>query len=182
LHPHLALATGKVGVLYLLDQGNLGQFHSGVNQDVQEINVGFNTSIGDAGFFGQPAYSNGNIYTVMTGDSLRQFPISSGVITNPASSVANKVYPYRGATPSVSSNGNTNGIVWVEDISNYQSNGPTLLDAYDASHVATMLYSSPVNGTGAACSASKFTVPVVANGKVYVGGSNCFSVFGLLPN
>jgi hypothetical protein len=70
----------------------------------------------------------------------------------------------------------------VEDITEYQSNGPTVLDAYDASHVATMLYSSPVGGTGAACSTSKLTTPVVANGKVYVSGSNCFSVFGLLPN
>ena len=181
-HQHLLLATGKVGVLYLLDQTNLGGFSVGSNKDVQEVNIGFNTTQGDSGFFGQPAYSNGNIYTVMTRDSLRQFPIANGVITNPAFSVASKIYPYRGATPSVSSNGGTNGIVWVEDITNYQSNGPTLLDAYDASHATTMLYSSPVNGPGAACSASKFTTPVVANGKVYIGGSNCFSVFGLQPN
>jgi hypothetical protein len=182
LHQHLAIATGKVGVLYLLDQTNLGKFHTGANQDLQEVNIGFNTTVGDNGFFGQPAYWNGNLYTVMTADSLRQFPISNGVITNPAFSVASKIYPYRGATPSASSSGITNGIVWVEDITEYQSNGPTVLDAYDASHVATILYSSPVSGAGAACSTSKFTVPVVANGKVYVSGSNCFSVFGLLPN
>ncbi len=181
-HPNLLIATGKIGLIYLLDQTNLGKFHSGSNQDVQEVNVAFNTTNSGNGFFGQPAYWNGNLYAVTVGNSLQQYPISNGVITTPASSVANKIYPYRGATPSVSSTGATNGIVWVEDIAAYDSNGPTVLDAYDASHVATMLYSSPVSGPGASGNASKFTVPTVANGKVYVSGSNCFSVFGLLPN
>jgi hypothetical protein len=181
-HPHLAIATGKIGVIYLLDQTNLGKFHSGSNQDVQEVSVSFNTTLADSGFFGQPAYWNGNLYTVLTGDAIRQFPISNGVISNPAASVANKIYPYRMGTPSVSSNGVSNGIVWVLDITAYQSTGPAVLDAYDASHVATMLYSSPVSGTGAAGNAAKFIVPTVANGKVYVVGMNSFSVFGLLPN
>src|SRR5207244_12184447 len=36
-HPHLAMATGKIAILYLLDQANLGNFHSSSNQDVQEV-------------------------------------------------------------------------------------------------------------------------------------------------
>jgi len=181
-HPHVMIVTGKIGVIYLLDQTNLGKFHSGSNQDLQEVVLGFNLTSADNGFYGQPAYWNGNLYAVIVADFLRQFPISNAAIASTASSVATKLYPYRGATPSVSANGSTNGIVWIEDANPYLFNGPSILDAYDASHVATQLYSSPTNGTGAACSASKFIVPVVANGKVYVSGSNCFSVFGLLPN
>ena len=57
-----------------------------------------------------------------------------------------------------------------------------ILDAYDATNVSTLLYSSPSSGAGAAAVAAKFTVPTVANGKVYVGGQLAFTVFGLLPN
>jgi hypothetical protein len=181
-HPHVMIVTGKVGVIYLLDQTNLGKFHSGSNQDLEEVVLGFNLTSGDSGFYGQPAYWNGNLYAVIVADFLRQFPISNATIASTASSVAPKLYPYRGATPSVSANGTTNGIVWIEDANPYLFNGPSILDAYDASRVGTQLYTSPTNGAGAACSASKFIVPVVANGKVYVSGSNCFSVFGLLPN
>jgi hypothetical protein len=56
------------------------------------------------------------------------------------------------------------------------------LHAYDARNLATELYSSPVTGQGAAPAAVRYTVPVVANGKVYVGGQSSVSVFGLLPD
>src|SRR5438477_1639868 len=63
-HPHLALATGKIGKLYLLDQANLGQFQTGTDQVVQQVVVAYNTTNLDGGIFGQPAYWNGNIYVV----------------------------------------------------------------------------------------------------------------------
>jgi len=59
--------------------------------------------------------------------------------------------------------------------------GNALLDAYDATNVASLLFRSPASGSGAAGVAVKFTVPTVANGKVYVGGQTSFTVFGLLP-
>jgi hypothetical protein len=82
----------------------------------------------------------------------------------------------------VSAAGTANGIVWVADITAYQSNGATILDAYDANNVSVRLYTSPSSGAGAAAPATKFTVPTVANGKVYVGGQRALTVFGLLPN
>jgi chitodextrinase len=182
-HP-LMIATGKVGVVYLLDQTNMGKFNSTTNMDVGEVTVGFNTTNITGGFFGQPAYWNGNIYTIIVGDSLRQFSVGNGTISTVSSSHSNNTFTFRGATPAVSANGttNANAIVWVADITAYQSGGALILDAYDATNVSTPLFSSPANGSGAASTAAKFTVPTVANGKVYVGGQLAFTVFGLLPN
>jgi hypothetical protein len=181
-HPHLMIATGKVGVVYLLDQTTMGQYNPGANQDVGEVSVGFNTSDFNGGFYGQPSYWNGNIYTVIVGDSLREYLISAGSIMAGPSSHSSNTFPYRGATPAVSASGTTNGIVWVADITAYQFGGALILDAYDATNVSILLYHSPASGTGAAAPAAKFTVPTVANGKVYVGGEYAFTVFGLLPN
>ena len=38
-HPHLMIISGKVGVVYLLDQTNLGQYNAAANQDVGEVDV-----------------------------------------------------------------------------------------------------------------------------------------------
>jgi len=57
-----------------------------------------------------------------------------------------------------------------------------VLNDYDATNLATRLYSSPTSGTGAAGNAVKFAVPTVANGRVYVGTQGRLDVFGLLPD
>jgi hypothetical protein len=181
-HPHLAIATGKVGVLYLLDQANLGRFHSGSNLDVQEVPVILNTTNLDGGIFGDPAYYNGSIYVVEVSDALRQFPIANGHISSTASSKSNNTFPLRGATPTVSANGIAGGLVWVMDLTGWQTNQPGILDVYDATDLTKLLFSSPSSGSGASGAAVKFTVPTVANGKVYVGCQGAFTVFGLLPN
>ncbi|MGA8145590.1 MAG: IPT/TIG domain-containing protein [Candidatus Acidiferrales bacterium] len=180
-HPHLMIAMGKVGVIYLLDQTSLGGFNAGANQDVEEVTIAFNTSSAINGFYGQPAYWNGNIYEIVVGDSLRQFLISNGNISTSSSSHSAHAFTFRGATPVVSASGTTNGIVWVADDVGYQNNAPVVLYAYDANNVGTLLYSSPSSGTGAAAISVKFPVPTVANGKVYLGGQKAFTVFGLLP-
>jgi len=183
-HPHLALATGKIAILYLLDQTNMGKFNSSTNQDVQEVIPvpPPNTTMGSGGIYGLPAYWNGNIYTTGQSFPLSQFHISNGSISTPQFAKSNNTFPPRGATPAVSANGTTNGIVWVLDLSAWFSNGNAILDAYDATNVSTLLFSSPSSGSGAAGRAVKFTVPTVANSKVYVGGQYKLVVFGLFPN
>jgi hypothetical protein len=183
-HQHLLIGTGKVAILYLLDQTNLGKFNSVSNQDVQEVIPvpPPNTTQLDGGIYGLPAYWNGNIYVTGQNFPLSQFTIANGAMATPQSSVSANRFPPRGAIPTVSASGTTNGIVWVLDLNAWPSNGPAILDAYDATNVANLLFSSPASGTGAAGAAVKFTLPTVANGKVYVGGQTSFSVYGLLPN
>jgi hypothetical protein len=131
-HPHLALATGKIGILYLLDQTNLGKFHSTSNSDVQEVTVGLNTTNLDGGIFGSPAYWNGNIYVGEVSGALRQYTIANGSLS--LSSLSNSVntFPLRGVIPVISANGTSGGIVWVLDLTGWQTNQPAILDAYDA--------------------------------------------------
>jgi hypothetical protein len=182
-HPHLALATGKIAILYLLDQTSMGRLHSGSNLDVQEVIPvpPPNTTQLDGGNYGLPAYWNGNIYSTGQNYPLSQFKISNGNISAPQFAVSSNRFPARGATPTVSASGATNGIVWVLDLSGWTSGGNAILDAYDAGNVANLLFTSPVSGPGAAGPAVKFTVPTIANGKVYVPGQGVFTVFGLLP-
>jgi len=183
-HPHLAIATGKVAILYLLDQTNMGKFNSSINKDLQEV-VPVpppNTTLLDGGNYGLPAYWNGNIYTTGQNFPLSQFQISNGTISTPQSAKSTNTFPPRGAIPSVSANGAAGGVVWIIDYSGWQTGAAAILDAYDAANVGTLLYSSPSSGTGSIGPAVKFTVPTAANGKVYVGAQFSFSVFGLLPN
>ncbi len=180
-HPHLLLATGKPGFLYLLDQTNLGKYNSVLSQDLQEVEVFPDTTGIIGGMFGPPAYWNGNIYTAAVSDELKQFTIASGTISSTPNSHSASIYGKRGSVPAVSANGASNGIVWALDIGAYPT-GAAILNAYDATNLANKLYSSPASGTGAAGLAIKLAVPTVANGKVYIGSQGQFDVFGLLPN
>ncbi|HTD49880.1 MAG TPA: hypothetical protein VK771_04730, partial [Acidimicrobiia bacterium] len=102
-HPHLALAAGKPGLLYLLDRGALGGYHSGgPDQVVQEVAVHPNTVTNpDRGIFGEAAVWAGNLYVTSVRDPLWQFTIANGAISTAAQSQSANSFGFRGATPAV---------------------------------------------------------------------------------
>jgi hypothetical protein len=89
-------------------------------------------------------------------------------------------YGYPGSTPSISANGNANGIVWTLDNGFYANMGPAILRAYAAGGVTEIYDSTQAGARDRGGPAVKFTVPTVANGRVYVGGNGTVTEYGLL--
>jgi hypothetical protein len=175
-YPYLLVQTGKSGIEYLLNRQNLGGYNTAGDKVVQELT----SAVGDTGAWSTPAYWNGTVYYWGQVDTLKAFPLVNGLLTGPSATSSEK-YGYPGANPVVSANGSTQGIVWSLETDGYMTSGPSVLMAHSASNVSTTLYSSSTKSSrdnpGLAV---KFTVPTVANGKVYVGTQNQLSVYGLL--
>lgn len=167
---HLAVGSGKDAIIYVLDRDAMGKFSATQNNIYQQISGQL------AGAeFAKPSYFNGTVYYGAVGDSLKAFPITAGKLATSPSSKTAAVYAYPGATPAISANGTSNGIVWAVE------NGSTgVLHAYDATNLATELYNSnQASGGHDHFSDNKFITPMIANGKVFVGTVNSVAVFGL---
>ncbi|HTB64661.1 MAG TPA: hypothetical protein VK727_00435 [Steroidobacteraceae bacterium] len=189
---HLVMGGGKDSTLYVLNRDNLGGL--GDSAAVQQVSVGH-------GIFSTGAFWNNNFYLAAAGGTLNTYALNPAQPNFTLSSSSPTTYAWPGATPSVSAAGTQNGIVWALDNHLYCTNqssgcGPAVLHAYDATNVAMELWNSATTGSDAAGNAVKFTVPTIANGKVYVGtrGNNTggasgstsssgeLDVYGLKPN
>jgi hypothetical protein len=126
------------------------------------------------------------LYNAGIGDNIRAFTVSSAGVST--SSVMNTTSTlYNGSTPAISANGNTNGILWALDRTEspdiLPGTQPVVLHAYDATKLSSELYNSTqaASGRDTAGPSVKFQVPMIANGKVYVGTQNELDVYGLCP-
>ncbi len=191
--PHILVEAGKEGRIYVVNRDqmttNNSHYCSGCPNDPEIIEESGIPAVGAGGYgmFNTAAYWNNTLYFWGVSDVLKSIPITNGLpdFTHVTRSTAQIGFP--GAGVSVSSNGTTAGsaIVWGIDSSQYGSPGPgpgpAVLYAFDATNISKMLYSSAQNaGRDAAGNAVKFTVPTVANGKVYVGTSTEVDVYGLV--
>jgi hypothetical protein len=173
---HLVIGGGKDGTLYLLNGDSLGG--QGDSNSRQNFNIG-------SGIFATGAFWNNSYFIAPVGGPLEEyaFDASTNLFNTAAVSNSSSNYGFPGATPSVSATGTSNGIVWALDNTSYctpQSPGcgPTVLHAYNATSLTTDLWNSSTSPADTAGYAVKFTVPTVANGKVYVGtrGNNIGNV------
>jgi hypothetical protein len=171
---HLAVGAGKDTNIYVVNRDNMGKFNSQTNNAVyQELPNALS-----GGAYSMAALFNNTVYYAGVGDHLKAFPITKALLaTTPASESAN-TFAYPGATPSVSSNGTQNGIVWAVE----NQGGTGVLHAYDTTNIPTELYdSTQAPNNRDTFTDNKFVAPMIANGKVYVGTTNSVAVFGLLP-
>ena len=191
--PHILVETGKEGRIYVInrDQMTTGNSHycSGCPNDPEIIEESGIPAVGAGGFgmFNSPVYWNSTLYFGGVSDVLKSIPITNGLPDFTHVTHGSVGIDFPGAGLSVSSNGTTAGsaILWAIDSSQFGTPGPgpgpAVLYALDATNIPTVLYSSAQNaGRDAAGNAVKFTVPTVANGKVYVGTSTEVDTYGLL--
>jgi len=207
---HLLVQIGKQGVVYLINRDDMGHLQAnncqGSNSQIVQTFVG-----SPSGFYGTPAFWQNNLYfagsldSTGSGDYLKMFSFnpSTGTFNTAPASQSAQYYNFPGATPSVSSQGSSNGIVWAIDASAYgYANpnaaggvncfqvpipsacvGPAVLHAYDATNLANEYWNSTMaaNNRDQAGNAIKFVPPTIANGKVYVSTRGEVDVYGLLP-
>jgi hypothetical protein len=179
---HLLLVSGKQGQIYLLNRDAMGLYCNGCPSDTNTVQ-NFAVSM----IWGTPAFWQNRMYYGGTGDHLTAFDFSAGKFTTSPSSQSSATFQFPGPTPSVSSQGASAGVVWVADVSAYgvpaPSLGPAVLHAYDGTNLGSELWNSAqaASNRDQAGNAVKFSVPTIANGKVYLGTRSEIEVYGLLP-
>ena len=163
--PHEAVTLGKEGTIYVLNRDNMGQFCSSCNgkdtQIVQELQ-----DVATMGY--TPVFWNNSLYTSGSGN-VQIYSLNNGLLTAGKSTIVGTM-----THPVITSNGASNGILWV-------INGPRLA-AFDAISL-TKLYTSDqaANGRDKLPTTPHMASPIVADGKVFIGTLNSLAVYGLFP-
>ena len=188
---YFAIANGKDGNLYVLDRSGLGGYAGPASNTCPAPPPGPNFNVqtfqaSQTKFYSTPGFWNQNLYSVPNNASVTKYAMNAACNPGPicetplAHSAQHFAY---GSNPAISSNNaNPNSaILWIVQGNGWPSANaklkpaPALLYAYDANHVTAaktmpMLWSSSQcpqrDGLG---NATKFIVPTVANGRVFVG-------------
>ncbi len=191
----LLTQMGKEGKMYVIDRNNMGKYCVNDNPPCNgsDPNIVQEIPGATAGVWGTPAYWNGSVYWGGGSDgggpdNLKAFSFNannSGLISTSPTSESAKAFSFSAPSPTISANGNTNGILWGLDDSAFGStcsggSNCQVLYAYDATNLANMLYNSSqaANNRDVPGGAVKFATPIVANGKVYVGSQSNVSAYG----
>ena len=173
LYPHELVAGGKQGTLYLINRDNMGQYNATADQVIQSIPEAVVNEL-----TGVPTYWNGSLYVAGDLDYIKQFSLVNGLLTQQP--VSQTTVQFLGAGPastSISSNGNSNGILWA-----IRHTTPALF-AFDPTNLANKFYDSTqaLHTRDKLVPVVRFVTPTISNGKVYIGGSSALEVYGLLP-
>jgi hypothetical protein len=207
---NLMINAEKEGKFFVLDRGTLGGYSPTDSGAIEEVPPPTGSMWANwGGFWSAPAYwkwtnsqsgTSRSVYYSVRGASAGSSPLpitmytlntSSPLISmNGPTSFTNKEgFCGYGATPSLSSDGATGGILWAIEATNTFNQGTAgsgscpsgrtepgtdytylALHAYDATNLGTEFYNgrglNPNNPTGYP---RKFTTPTISNGKVFVG-------------
>jgi hypothetical protein len=179
-HTHLLVQAGKEGRISLVDRDSMGGYNTSSDNIVQEIPTAGGSTFQIQGMWSTPTYWNGRIFFWAVGDYLKSFSFTNGKLSSTPSQTGTTFLHYPGSNPTISASGSTNGIVWTVETSNSNNGVLAVMRAFDATDVTKQLYSTNTNSTqdnpGVA---TKYLVPTVMNGKVYLGAADRLNVYGL---
>ena len=177
--PHLAIAAGKVGSMYLMNADNLGGYSTSKNNVLASYPIG-------GCWCGQSYYvdADGAARVVSSGGRTVK---SWKLATSPEPALTKvSASPFVGGTQNpgfftwVSSNASASPIVWALSHPNSSSQPKIYLYAFDPDSGATMTqlfkgFAGAWPNTGG----NSNLVPVVANGEVFVASNKQLQIFGL---
>jgi hypothetical protein len=178
--PHLAVAAGKAGQMFLMNENNLGGYSPTKNNVLGTYTIGkcwcaesyfMNSSTPSVVTSGGTAIE---VYSLATSPSPSLKLVSSTTITTGQ---------IGGLFTSISSNGGSNPIIWALSRPSGGSANMTLY-AFNPNQKAsgggmTLLYST-VAGQWPNIGGNSNQVPTIANGMVYVASNQELNIYGLL--
>jgi len=178
--PHLAVAAGKYGSMYLMNEDSLGGYSTTKNNVLGTYQVG-GCWCGES-YFVDP--SDGAARVVSSGGNqvkvwkLQTSPIPKLTAVAQSSAVRDGQDP--GFFTSVSSNGSANPIIWALSRPLSQQSNAIVLYAFNPESGKTMTQLFHANaGAWPNVGGNSNQAPVVANGKVYVASNKQLQIFGL---
>jgi hypothetical protein len=194
-HRNVLAASDKQGHLWMIDRSNMSGFSPTADNTVQYLSLPNSTNclnVDQQCVYASPAYWSATLYIAIEEGPLMAFQLSNGLFPFSghvaiAASQSAETYNYPAPTPVISGSPSGSTLVWaLDNNANGTDNGsaapgPAILRAYDATNLGTTLYSSANRAADAGGNAVKFTLPVVANGHVYIAGAGTLTVYGLAP-
>ncbi len=177
-YPHLAVAAGKAGPLYLLNRDSLGGLGGA------RVTLG---AYNNNGCWCGPSYFVGADGTPRivesTGNSLDIWKLQTAPATSLVRESGNNVPGGQdpGFFTTISSNGTTSGsqVIWAVTRPTDADPANVQLMAFDPANGAAQLFSGVAGTWPFAGNANANLVPVVANGHVFVASYANLSIFGL---
>ncbi len=190
---HVLIGYGKAEEIYVINRDNMGGYTTNgpnaIVQDVPDPGTG-GCSTGTTKFtqcanqkgtcgFGAPAYWNNNIYFASGPGPLMSYAWNPSTTTIPPTPLAacptveggfsSGAYAYA-ASPSISSNGTSGGLLWVIT---WPGTRQGMLRAFDATNLGSQLFEYTVG------SVAGYPTPTIANGNVYVATKARLYSFGI---
>jgi hypothetical protein len=176
-YPHLAVAAGKQGPMYLLNRDNLGGL--GTTKVTLGGYKNYGCWCGPSYYVGgdgvgrvvEPTGNSLDVWTLQTSPS----PV---LVHESSNGVVGGQLP--GFFATVSSNGTkpNSAVIWAVTRPTDTNPAEVILDAFDPANNSVQLFSG-VAGTWPFSFATSNLVPVVADGHVFVGSYQNLSIFGL---
>lgn len=180
--PHMAVAVGKVGTLFLMNEDHLGGYSTKSNNVLGAYNVG-NCWCGPSYFvdpsdgIGRVVTSGGHtvqVYKIQTSPKAALIKVSSSPY------VAGTQFP--GFFTSISSNGTASPIIWALSHPTVASGSPIYLYAFNPESLVGSSMQQILRtqaGTWPNTGGNSNLVPLVANGEVFVASHAQLKIFGI---